>query len=311
MKNKLTLTGANVLLFSFTVVLLAYQFIASFILGEAISGYMYAIVIINQLLIVSSAVVYCIVKKIDIRETFRIRKLEPVPALIIILLAVPLYLAAVMLNGIVIYGLQFIGEPLKQNVPVPETLPELVAGILIIAVMPGICEELMFRGLLLTAYEKRGSYRAVVFVSILFGLFHFDITNLAGPVFLGLVFGYYVVRTGSIFAGILAHFLNNLIAELIQYLWTDPNSSESLLLTWQDLLSFIALGIPALIVAAALLYLFRYVTEGKTEIIRPIARPGQDVKAVVTHWPVAAVLAIYVVLTAMSLFAMMAVKSLY
>ncbi|HOQ07145.1 MAG TPA: hypothetical protein PLP87_04950, partial [Clostridiales bacterium] len=63
MKNKLTLTGANVLLFIFTVVLLAYQFIASFILGEAISGYMYAIVIINQLLIVSSAVVYCIVKK--------------------------------------------------------------------------------------------------------------------------------------------------------------------------------------------------------------------------------------------------------
>lgn len=65
------------------------------------------------------------------------------------------------------------------------------------------------------------------------------------------------MRTGSIFAGILAHFLNNLIAELIQYLWTDPNSSESLLLTWQDLLSFIALGIPALIVAAALLYLFQ------------------------------------------------------
>ena len=311
MKNKLTLTGANVLYFIVAIALLGYQFIASFIFGEAFAKNLYTVVIINQVLIGSFPVLYCVINRIDIREAFRIRKLEPAPALVIVLTAVPLYLGALMFNTIVMYVLQTVAEVPGQNLPALETPLDLTVGILIIAVMPGICEELMFRGLLLTAYEKRGSYRAVVFVSILFGLFHFDITNLAGPVFLGLVFGYYVVRTGSIFAGILAHFLNNLIAELIQYLWTDPNSSESLLLTWQDLLSFIALGIPALIVAAALLYLFRYVTEGKTEIIRPIARPGQDVKAVVTHWPVAAVLAIYVVLTAMSLFAMMAVKSLY
>ena len=65
-----------------------------------------------------------------------------------------------------------------------------------------VCEELMHRGFLLTAYERRGSYRAVVIIAILFGLFHFDIMNLAGPIFLGLIIGYYVIRTGSIFAGI-------------------------------------------------------------------------------------------------------------
>ena len=77
----------------------------------------------------------------------------------------------------------------------------------------------MHRGFLLTAYERRGSYRAVVIVAILFGLFHFDIMNLLGPIFLGAVFGYYVIRTDSIFAGILAHFLNNAIVVVIQYLW--------------------------------------------------------------------------------------------
>ena len=308
MKNKLTLTGANVLFFVLTVVLLGYQFVASILFGDIFIRNPYYVLMINQVLIGSFAAVYCILNRIDIRETFRIRKLEIAPALLIVLLAVPLYLGAVMLNGIVIYGLQFIAELPKQTLPALETPSDLAVGIAIVAVMPGICEELLHRGLLLTAYEKRGSYRAVVLVAVMFGLFHFDITNLAGPVLLGLVFGYYVVRTGSIFAGILAHFLNNLIAELIQYFWADQSSSERLMLTGQELLGFIAVGIPALAVAAVLLHLFRGVTEGKTEIIPPISRPGQDLKTVAGHWPVAAVVSIYAVLMIMTLFVMMATK---
>ena len=308
MKNKLTLTGANVLYFIVAIALLGYQFIASFIFGEAFAKNLYTVVIINQVLIGSFPVLYCVINRIDIREAFRIRKLEPAPALVIVLTAVPLYLGALMFNTIVMYVLQTVAEVPGQNLPALETPLDLTVGILVIAVMPGICEELLHRGLLLTAYEKRGSYRAVVLVAVMFGLFHFDITNLAGPVLLGLVFGYYVVRTGSIFAGILAHFLNNLIAELIQYLWADQPASETLMLTGQDVL---AMGIPSIAVAVALLYLFRRITEGRTEIIPPIAGPGEDLRAIVSHWPVAAVLAIYVVLTAMSLFAMMAVKSLY
>lgn len=308
MKNKLTLTGANILFFVFTVLLLGYQFIAAFMLGNEVYDSMYAVVIINELLIAGSVLVYCIVKKIDLKETFRIRKLQLRPALLIILLSVPLFIAATMLNNLVVYVLQFIAELPPQNLPIPKSPGELAVGILVIGLMPGVCEELMHRGFLLTAYERRGSYRAVVFVSILFGLFHFDITNLIGPIFLGLVFGYYVVRTGSIFAGMLAHFLNNAVAEVIQYLWADPASVGTMSLTWQELLGIIAIGVPALAVAAVLLYLFRHATEGKTEIIPPIARPGQDVKTVVTHWPVAAVLALYVIMLIINLFAMMAVK---
>ena len=305
MKNKLTLTGANVLYFIVAIALLGYQFIASFIFGEAFAKNLYTVVIINQVLIGSFPVLYCVINRIDIREAFRIRKLEPAPALVIVLTAVPLYLGALMFNTIVMYVLQTVAEVPGQNLPALETPLDLTVGILVIAVMPGICEELLHRGLLLTAYEKRGSYRAVVLVAVMFGLFHFDITNLAGPVLLGLVFGYYVVRTGSIFAGILAHFLNNLIAELIQYLWADQPASETLMLTGQDVL---AMGIPSIAVAVALLYLFRRITEGRTEIIPPIAGPGEDLRAIVSHWPVAAIVSIYTVFIMLSLFMMMAVK---
>lgn len=310
MKNKLTLTGANKLFFAFTVVLLAYQVIAGILLGGALLENVYTIVIINQVLIVSFVLIYCIVKKIDIRETFRFNKLGLAPALLIVLLSVPLFLAATMLNNIVAYGLQFTGQLPRQGLPVPETPWELAVGIFIIALLPGMCEEMMHRGFLLTAYERRGSYRAAVIVAILFGLFHFDLLNLAGPVLLGLVFGYYVVRTDSIFAGILAHFLNNAIAEVIQYLWGDPEPGVTLTISWQELLGIIAVGVPALVTAAVLLFLFRRITEGKTKIIPPISRPGQDAKAVLTHWPVAAVMILYVIMTMLNLFAMMVMKYL-
>ncbi|HOA55277.1 MAG: type II CAAX endopeptidase family protein [Acetivibrionales bacterium] len=308
MKNKLTLTGANKLFFAFTVVFLAYQFIAAFFLGEVLYDNIYTIIIINEVLVASFVLIYCFARKIDIRETFRIKKLGLAPALFITLLSVPLFLAATMLNNFVVYGLQFIADLPPQSLPVPKTPGELAVAVLITGVMPGVCEELMHRGFLLTAYERRGSYRAVVIVAILFGLFHFDIMNLLGPIFLGAVFGYYVIRTDSIFAGILAHFLNNAIVVVIQYLWGDPSSVESLSLSWQELLGIITIGVPALAVAAVLLFLFKQITEGKTRIVQPVSRPGKDVKTVLSHWPIAAVMVLYIIMAILNLVLMMLMK---
>ncbi len=308
MKNKLTLTGANKLFFAFTVVFLAYQFIAAFFLGEVLYDNIYTIIIINEVLVASFVLIYCFARKIDIRETFRIKKLGLAPALFITLLSVPLFLAATMLNNFVVYGLQFIADLPPQSLPVPKTPGELAVAVLITGVMPGVCEELMYRGFLLTAYERRGSYRAVVIVAILFGLFHFDIMNLLGPIFLGAVFGYYVIRTDSIFAGILAHFLNNAIVVVIQYLWGDPSSVESLSLSWQELLGIITIGVPALAVAAVLLFLFKQITEGKTRIVQPVSRPGKDVKTVLSHWPIAAVMVLYIIMAILNLVLMMLMK---
>lgn len=310
MNNKLTLTGANKLFFAFTAVFLIYQFIAAIYLGEALLDNIYVFLLINQALIASFVLIYCRVKKISIRETFKIRKLELLPALLIVLMAVPAILAATMLNNIVAYLLQFIIEVPPTTLPVPKNVQELITGILIVGIAPGVCEELMHRGFLLTAYERRGSYKAVVIVSILFGLFHFDITNLLGPIFLGLLIGYYVVRTGSILAGMLAHFLNNAIAEVIQFLFSDPVQTEQVTLAGEELLGIIAMGIGASIIGSGLLYVFRKVTEEKSVIIPPISSVRQDVRAVLSHWPVAAVLAMYILWTLFYIFSLMAAKFL-
>lgn len=311
MNRKITLTGANILFFIFAIVFIAYQLVLGVVLGQRLNDHIYEIILVNEfIMILIPVLLYCFIKKINIKEAFRFNKPGFLPMLLVAAISVPAYFVAAMLNNVLLYFLQFIGDLPAQPIPVPKDLPGLGIGLLIIAVSPAICEEFMHRGLLLRAYEKRGSYKAVIFVSILFGIFHFDITNFLGPVFLGLLIGYYVIRTNSIFAGMLAHFLNNAIAEVTQYLWGSGVQSDKLTVSWPELQQLLLMGLLGLILAAGLLFLFKRITEGKAEIIPPIARVRSDIKAVFTHWPIIIVVVIYILMALITILGAVLMKAM-
>jgi membrane protease YdiL (CAAX protease family) len=94
----------------------------------------------------------------------------------------------------------------------------LIATLFLVAILPGICEELFFRGFLLHGIRKKYSDRvSIVLVGILFGIFHVDPYRFLPVTLLGILFGYMVVKTGSIFTGMIAHATNNTIAILIAF----------------------------------------------------------------------------------------------
>ena len=116
------------------------------------------------------------------------------------------------------------------------TLP-LTAGLLLVAVLPGVCEELLCRGFILQSLRGRfGTGAAVLLTALAFGLLHLDPFRLAPTVFLGLLFGLIVVWTGSIYPAMLAHACNNAFSYLVQrneqaltgIPWLDLNSAQSL-----------------------------------------------------------------------------------
>ena len=74
------------------------------------------------------------------------------------------------------------------------------------------------------------------------------------------------------------------------------------------MLGIITIGVPALAVAAVLLFLFKQITEGKTRIVQPVSRPGKDVKTVLSHWPIAAVMVLYIIMAILNLVLMMLMK---
>ena len=92
----------------------------------------------------------------------------------------------------------------------------LVSGALVVIVVAPICEEIFFRGFLYRVLRLRMTFwLAAVIDGLLFGLVHASSTTLAAlPIlaFLGLVFCYVYERTGTLFATIAMHALNNTIS---------------------------------------------------------------------------------------------------
>jgi len=85
--------------------------------------------------------------------------------------------------------------------------------LLLVAVTPAICEELVFRGVLLGASrDSLTPVRAVLLNALLFGAFHLSfetVFRLAPTAWLGALLAVTVWRTRSIWVGMMMHFLNN------------------------------------------------------------------------------------------------------
>ena len=88
--------------------------------------------------------------------------------------------------------------------------------LLIVAVSPAICEEVLHRGALLSGLrQKLPSWAVVLAVGILFGLFHLSIYRLIPTALSGVLLTYLVIRSGAIWHGMLVHLLVNASAILL------------------------------------------------------------------------------------------------
>jgi membrane protease YdiL (CAAX protease family) len=94
----------------------------------------------------------------------------------------------------------------------PEDFP-LWQAVLFVAVLPGIVEELVFRGLFLHGLTRRfHPVAAVVVVGLMFGLVHVSLFRLLPTAYLGMLLASVTLVTGSVFPAMLWHFLNNLLS---------------------------------------------------------------------------------------------------
>lgn len=86
----------------------------------------------------------------------------------------------------------------------------------LIALSPGICEEILFRGFLQSALlKKMRPAVAIVITALLFGAYHLSIYRLLPTTVLGIMLGWICYRSGSILPAILAHAMNNGLALLL------------------------------------------------------------------------------------------------
>lgn len=94
---------------------------------------------------------------------------------------------------------------------------------LVVAILPALGEEILFRGFILSSFRYNGNINRkkyvwpIIISGLLFGLMHIYLVKILPTAILGIVFGYIVVKTGSIFIPMLLHLINNGLAVILTF----------------------------------------------------------------------------------------------
>jgi membrane protease YdiL (CAAX protease family) len=100
------------------------------------------------------------------------------------------------------------------------TFWSMIFNLLFIGLLTAIVEEILFRGCLQTILLKwmKNKHVAIWLTAALFSAFHMEFFGFLPRLFLGVLFGYFVAWSGSVWPSIWAHFINNGTVVVITYL---------------------------------------------------------------------------------------------
>lgn len=103
-----------------------------------------------------------------------------------------------------------------------------ILTVIIVAVMPAICEEALHRGVILHFFGKiKSTWLIVLIMGIIFGIFHLDPYRFLITALLGGAITYIAVKTHNILLCALFHFVNNLPAAITSAFAQNITSNES------------------------------------------------------------------------------------
>ena len=136
---------------------------------------------------------------------------------------------------------------------------ELIFSLFIMALIPALFEETLFRGGLqkILAQWFKHPMVAIIVTSFIFSLMHFSYYGFLGRMALGMVLGLLFHYSGSIWPGVIAHFANNAVVVFYMYYLTIHGKSvkaamhDSTSLWWM---------LPSAAVVVALLLVFRNIS---------------------------------------------------
>jgi hypothetical protein len=96
----------------------------------------------------------------------------------------------------------------------------LIVNLFMMAVIPAIGEELVFRGILQRLLQNlfRRPWIAIALSAIIFSAFHLQFYGFIPRLFLGLILGYTFYRTGRLWVPVIIHFVNNAMAVFVYWL---------------------------------------------------------------------------------------------
>lgn len=269
-----------------------------------------ALVCNHIIIFIIPAIIYVIVTKCNIIETFRFKILPFKDLILVIILG---FLCVPIMNFFgLISGFFFENNIGNLMTSISSTPYLILMGI--IAFMPAVTEEITLRGIILSGYNGKSRFKAAAIIGLFFGIFHLDANQFLYATVLGFVLAYAVRVTGSIFASMIMHFIINgssvTLQKLISFIQPDQldkTSSVSLkTLPLGDKLELLQGSVGMFIIASLLAFLvikkldklgkIRGVVDiANADGYRSISGDLTETNERIIDWPLIATIIIYVV----------------
>ncbi|RJP72853.1 MAG: CPBP family intramembrane metalloprotease [Ignavibacteriales bacterium] len=130
---------------------------------------------------------------------------------------------------------------------------EAVLIVIVVAIIPAVCEESFFRGYVQSSFGfKLKPFKAALLTGIFFGIYHFNPYQVLPLIVLGVYFGFAAYKTNSIFVPMFLHFLNNFLAVLMSFTLGKEEISTPVTVSFNDFqisaFTFIGFLIPFILI---------------------------------------------------------------
>lgn len=197
-------------------------------LGVRLGNYEFLYDIALQVIVFGMPVLLYYRHEVDMRPAMRLRRVDPLSVLLIILAA---FAGMLALNWISIYWTVFLDSiglvTSTGTETVPRTLPQLWLALITSALIPAIFEELLFRGLLLPSLEPLGKRRAILISGCFFALLHGSVEALPAHLPLGFMLAWLVLGSGSLCSAIIYHAAYNAVILVAAYISRSADSASA------------------------------------------------------------------------------------
>ena len=174
-----------------------------------------------------------------------------------------------------------------SGTPNMDSLGDILSLMITTVILPAMCEELLFRGTVLSVCEEKGTRHAVFTTAILFMLVHSRVSGMPAEFISGILLGFIVILSGSLFAGVLYHTVHNSMALIFERLAQESGqiAAESYFEAAGGLSGIIVLLIRTMLFVCALYLLIRLLKKrhGRKALERPAI---QGEKKGICEWAV-------------------------
>lgn len=267
------------------------------------------LVLSHTIIFLIPAIIYVIVTKASVRDTFKLNKLYFNDIVLIILLG---FVSQPIMTFFSLVTSFFFNNEIGAFMTEIVSTPYILL-LMLVALLPSITEEVTIRGIILSGYDNINKYKSALITGLFFGMLHLDPQQFLYATVLGFILALVVRSTKSIFSAAIIHFLINGTSITMQKLLSfipgnkelmeeaTENSLKSLAIN-EKLIMFVLYGAIAVVFASFVYLIIRKLEERniKRGIIVEEEYRRQSGERII-NWPFIGCVLIYIVFMSVSI----------